>query len=79
MAEIYEKLGLAIRHQRKRLKLTQREVANYAGCGEAFLHLLEHGKPTVRLDKVVNVLKVLGLEFQLALGKRGIGIDGDEL
>jgi len=39
------------------------------------LYELETGKPTVRLDKVLAVLSVLGLELSLVEGKRGLGVD----
>jgi y4mF family transcriptional regulator len=62
-------LGRAVRRQRQALKLTQAELAQLAGCGVAFLYLLETGKPTVRMDKVLAVLGVLGLELRLARGR----------
>ncbi len=65
-------LGESIRNRRKALSLTQRELADFASCGEAFIHLLEHGKPTVRLDKVLDVLYALGLQFKLEEGKEKI-------
>lgn len=68
-------LGSAIRHQRKQLGLTQKQLAEFAGCGEAFLHLLEHGKPSVRMDKLMSVLKILGLQLKLVQGKEPISVD----
>ncbi len=65
-------LGRAIRHQRKALRLTQAQLAQLAGCGVAFLYLLESGKSTVRLDKVLDVLFVLGLQLKLELGRGGL-------
>ncbi|MBW2702793.1 MAG: type II toxin-antitoxin system Y4mF family antitoxin [Deltaproteobacteria bacterium] len=65
-------LGRAIRHQRKALRLTQAQLAQLAGCGVAFLYLLESGKPTVRLDKLLDVLDVLGLQLKLELGRGGL-------
>jgi len=68
-------LGQALRSRRKSLGLTQQELARLSGCGLAFLYELETGKPTVRLDKVLAVLAVLGLELSLIEGKRGLGVD----
>jgi HTH-type transcriptional regulator/antitoxin HipB len=68
-------LGLALRRRRKSLGLTQEELGRLAGCGLAFLYELESGKPTVRLDKVLAVLGVLGFELSLVEGKRRLGID----
>jgi y4mF family transcriptional regulator len=62
-------LGRIVREQRKALSLTQTELALHAGVGLAFLYELEHGKPTVRLDKVLAVLKALGLSVSLGLSR----------
>ncbi len=59
-----------VRNQRRQLKLSQIEVSDLAGCGPVFLYELEKGdKSTLRLDKVLAVLEVLGLEFVLQPGK----------
>ena len=71
-----KELGVAIRKQRKSLNLTQEALGKFAGCGSLFVHELEKGKPTVRLDKVLDVLKVLGLQLTLEPGKRGIHVKG---
>ncbi len=68
-------LGLALRRRRKALGLTQEELGRLAGCGLAFLYELESGKPTVRLDKLLAVLGVLGFELSLVEGKRRLGVD----
>lgn len=61
------RLGAELRARRKLLRLTQAELAVLAGCGPDFLYDLERGKPTVRLDKLVPVLAVLGLELKIGL------------
>jgi HTH-type transcriptional regulator / antitoxin HipB len=58
-------LGAAVREKRKALRLTQKELAELAQCGPDFLYDLERGKPTVRLDKLVPVLEMLGLRFKV--------------
>jgi HTH-type transcriptional regulator/antitoxin HipB len=68
-------LGAALRARRKSLGLTQEELCRLAGCGLAFLYELESGKPTVRLDKVLAVLGVLGLELSLAEGRHPLRVD----
>ena len=68
-------LGRALRGRRRSLGLTQQDLARLSGCGLAFLYELEMGKATVRLDKVLAVLAVLGLELSLVEGKRGLGVD----
>ena len=50
---------------RKSARLTQSELARRAGVGLRFVRDLEQGKPTVRLDKVVQVLDLLGHELRI--------------
>lgn len=49
-----------IKYHRKRLSLTQEELANKAGVGIRFIRELEQGKKTVQLDKVNQVLSLFG-------------------
>jgi y4mF family transcriptional regulator len=53
----------AIRDRRKALRLTQDHLADLAGCSPRFVRALEGGKQSVRLDKLLDVLDVLGLEL----------------
>jgi HTH-type transcriptional regulator / antitoxin HipB len=68
-------LGTAIRGRRKALGLTQEALARFAGCGLAFLYELETGKPTVRLDKLLSVLQVLGMTLRLEPGREPLTIE----
>jgi len=52
-----------VRSRRKSLGLRQADLADLAGCGVRFVHMVENGKATLRLDKVLDVLEVLGLEL----------------
>lgn len=52
-----------IKFQRKKLKITQEELAVKAGVGLRFIRELEQGKTTVQLNKVEQVLNLFG--FQL--------------
>jgi len=56
-------LGQAVRHQRKRDGLTLVEAAGLVNVGVRFLSELENGKPTVRLDKILQVVNGLGLRM----------------
>lgn len=60
-------LGGTLRTRRRALGLTQGEVADLGGVSAKFLIDLERGKESVRLDKVLNVLDVLGLELRVGL------------
>ncbi|MFN8081912.1 MAG: helix-turn-helix transcriptional regulator [Kineosporiaceae bacterium] len=60
-------LGSDLRVRRQNLALTQADLADLAGVSVRFIRALEHGKATVRLDKVMAVLDVLGLELRTQL------------
>lgn len=62
-------LAAKIRERRRELGITQEKLCQMASCGVAFLYLLETGKPTVRLDKVIDVLRALDLEVSLKPSK----------
>jgi HTH-type transcriptional regulator/antitoxin HipB len=74
LGSVTAQLGAVVRARRKALKLRQAELAALAGVGLAFLYELEHGKPTVRIDKVLAVLSVLGLELHVREGKQPLTI-----
>ena len=61
-------LGRAIRARRKALKLTQVDLSRLAGCGPDFVYDVEAGKASLRLDKLLDVLGVLGLELGVSQG-----------
>lgn len=63
-------LGRFVRQSRHDLGLTQAELADFSGCGVAYIHLIESGKSTLRLDKLLDVLTVLGLQLKLETGKK---------
>ncbi len=56
-------LGQAVRQQRKHDGLTLVEAAGLVNVGVRFLSELENGKPTVRLDKLLQVINGLGLRL----------------
>ena len=76
-----QQLGNALRAARKRLELTQPQLALAAGVGVRFIVDLEAGKPTLRLENVLRVIDALGGEIQLsglpaeAIGGQGEGDD----
>ncbi len=63
-------LSSFIKYQRKKLKLTQEELAAKAGVGIRFIRELEQGKETIQLDKVSQVLDLFG--FNLSPSKQQI-------
>ena len=56
-------LAKEIADMRKAAGLTQAELAQRAGVGLRFVRELERGKPTVRMDKVNQVLALFGCEL----------------
>jgi y4mF family transcriptional regulator len=55
-------LGALIRAQRKRLALKQLDLAGLGNTGNRFIVDLENGKPTVQLQKVLDLMNLLDLE-----------------
>ena len=53
-------LGRMVRETRKRLKLTQPQLALAANVGVRFIVELEAGKSTLRLEHILRVLQALG-------------------
>jgi y4mF family transcriptional regulator len=49
-----------VKDRRKRLNLTQHDLADRAGVGLRFIRELEQGKATLRMDKVNLVLALFG-------------------
>jgi HTH-type transcriptional regulator/antitoxin HipB len=58
-------IGQAVRERRVALGLRQVELAELSGCSTRFVHTLEAAKPTLRLDKLLDVLGVLGLRLEV--------------
>ena len=58
-------LGETIQLLRKKAGLTQAEFSKRVGVGLRFVRDLEQGKPSVRLDKVNQVLEFLGHHLEV--------------
>lgn len=58
-------LGQAVRRERKAQRLRQDELAAASGVGVRFIIDLEAGKPTVQLEKALQVLHTLGLNVTI--------------
>jgi len=61
-----------------RLGLRQAELAELAGCSTRFVHTVEAGKETLRLDKLVELLAALGLGLVVRRGAPGIAAESTE-
>jgi len=62
-------LGETIRLTRKKLGITQRELALTSGTGLRFIIDLESGKATCQLAKALTVIETLGIKLELRLPK----------
>jgi len=58
-------IGQIIRENRKRLGVTQKDLALTSGTGLRFLIDLEKGKETCQIGKVLTVLQTLGIQIAL--------------
>ena len=54
-------IGLLIKTTRKAQGVTQEQLAGVANTGIRFISDLENGKPTIQVNKLLNVLTALGL------------------
>ncbi len=52
-----------VKERRKKLGLTQVELAHKSGLGLRFIRELEQGKTTLRMDKVNQLLGLFGYEL----------------
>lgn len=68
-------LGRAVRERRKKLRMNQRQAALLSGCARLFVSEVERGKESVRLDKLMSLLRTLGLEIVIKEGRGEIVID----
>lgn len=66
MIQSVEKIGQYIRNVRRELGVTQKDLALTAGTGVRFIIELEQGKPTCQIGKMLQVLQVLGIQFNLS-------------
>lgn len=62
-----------VKAKRRGLGLTQRDLADRAGVGLRFIRDLEQGKPTLRLDKVNQVLALFGHRLEPVVFRVEVG------
>ncbi|WMD19955.1 helix-turn-helix transcriptional regulator [Achromobacter seleniivolatilans] len=58
-------LGELVKAVRRSQGLLQADLAGLSGTGNRFVVDLERGKPTLQLQKVLDMLDLLGLEVQV--------------
>ena len=62
-----QEIGQIVRESRKRLRVTQKDLALTSGTGLRFVIDLEKGKETCQIGKVLTVLHTLGIKIALTL------------
>lgn len=60
-----EEIGKIVRAKRKKMSLTQSDLAAVCGTGLRFISELENGKQTLEIGKVLNVIQMLGININL--------------
>lgn len=58
-----QKVAQFVKDKRKKIGLTQEELAAKAGVGLRFVRELERAKPTLRCDRVNQVLALFGMQL----------------
>jgi y4mF family transcriptional regulator len=64
-------IAWSVREHRRQLGYTQAQLAARVGVGLRFLRELERGKPTLRMDRVEQVLAYFGLKLGVVPRPRG--------
>ena len=70
-----QQIGRTIRDTRKKLGVTQKDLALTSGTGLRFVIDLERGKETCEIGKALTVMQTLGI--RLALTPPGTGTKED--
>ena len=58
-------IGRIVRETRKKLSVTQKDLALTSGTGLRFVIELEKGKPTCEIGKALTVVQTLGIRIAL--------------
>ena len=74
---LIKELGTAIKKRRKALQMSQEDLALLSETSINFICQLEKGKNTVRLDKILDVMQSIGLEFNVTNGSSQISFKED--
>lgn len=70
-------LGLAIRDRRRKLRLSQTELARRAGVGRQWVVAIEHGKSRAELGLVLRTLAALDIPLTIGPGDRWLPASDD--
>jgi y4mF family transcriptional regulator len=63
MSDFSTEIAKAVKFDRKRAGLSQKQLADYAGVGKTVVFDIEHGKATVQLQSLLKVLRVVNIKL----------------
>ena len=63
----YKRLGIRIREERKRLNLTQAQLAEAIDISDTYMGAIERGERSLTLDTLVNLVNRLGVTVDYLL------------
>lgn len=66
LARSPEQIGNAIRRARKKCGMSQSELGEKTGLRQGTISQIEKGHAAAKLETILAVLSVLGLEFQIS-------------
>jgi HTH-type transcriptional regulator / antitoxin HipB len=69
---LLRQLGSAIRSARRGFGFTQTEFSAVAGVSVNLLSQVELGKTTTQINKLLDILKAAGLQFEVRHGSAGL-------
>ena len=72
------RLGREVKRARQRLGLAQSDLSLVAGVSRRTVHAIEHGKPTIRLDALVSVLRAVDLDLEARPRSRTLDVGRGE-
>jgi len=61
LVQLPKYIGSAIEEKRKQEKMTQKDLADITGTSVKFISNVERGNSTARLDKVLDLIRAVGL------------------
>jgi len=67
--EFLEKLGLNIKLERVRKRLTQEDLAELVGCDRSYISLIERGLQAPSIVKIVRISKALDVDIKVLLNE----------
>ena len=79
LARTPKQIGNTIRRARKKLGLSQTELADSAGFRQETISLIETGNPAAKLETILAILAALDLEFRILPRSKGGDADIEDI